>query len=103
MDRANDDENVIEAIGNEPTPEMVLMMEESVEQFFSHLGVGQLRDLAGAKLEGYSNAELARRFDCSERTIERRLHLIREKCQQELVELNEHPSRKITDRSPGTD
>jgi len=43
------------------------------------LGVGQLRDLAGAKLEGYSNAELALRFDCSERTIERRLHLIREK------------------------
>ncbi len=94
---------VIEAIGDEPSPEMVLMMQESVEQFFSHLGVGQLRDLAGAKLEGYSNAELAQRFGCSERTIERRLHLIREKCQQELVELNEHPTEKITDRNPGTD
>ena len=69
LDRAKDDENVIEAIGNEPTPEMVLMMQESVEQFFSHLGVGQLRDLAGDKLEGYSNAELAKRFDCSERTM----------------------------------
>lgn len=74
-----DDGRVIEAIGDEPSPEMVLMMQESVEQLFSHLGVGQLRDLAGAKLEGYSNAELAQRFDCSERTIERRLHLIREK------------------------
>jgi hypothetical protein len=60
-------------------PRMVLMMQESVEQLFSHLGVGQLRDLAGAKLEGYSNTELAQRFGCSERTIERRLHLIREK------------------------
>ena len=95
-------EIVIEAIGDEPSPEMVLMMQESVEHLFSHLGVGQLRDLAGAKLEGYSNAELAQRFGCSERTIERRLHLIREKCQQELVELNEHPSEKTTDRSPGT-
>ncbi|TWT80362.1 RNA polymerase sigma factor [Planctomycetes bacterium CA13] len=101
-DGAVEDGRVIEAIGDEPSPEMVLMMQESVEQFFSHLGVGQLRDLAVAKLEGYSNAELAKRFGCSERTIERRLHLIREKCQQELVEQNEHPSEKTTDRSPGT-
>ncbi len=79
LDHASDDERVIEAIGDEPSPEMVLMMQESVEQLFSHLGVGQLRDLAGAKLEGYTNAELAQRFSCSERTIERRLHLIREK------------------------
>ena len=102
LDQAGDDSNLIEAIGDEPSPEMVLMMQESVEHFFSHLGVGQLRDLAGAKLEGYSNAELAQRFDCSERTIERRLHLIREKCQQELVEFNEHPSDKTTNRSLGT-
>ena len=78
LDHASDDENVIEAIGDEPSPEMVLMMQESVEQLFSYLGVGQLTDLVGAKLEGYSNAELAQRFGCSERTIERRLHLIRE-------------------------
>ena len=97
------DKTIIEAIGDEPSPEMVLMMQESVEQLFSHLGVGQLRDLAGAKLEGYSNADLAQRFGCSERTIERRLHLIREKCQRELVDLNVHPSEKTTDCSPGTD
>ncbi|NNE00919.1 MAG: RNA polymerase subunit sigma-70 [Pirellulaceae bacterium] len=102
-DGSFDDGRVIEAIGDEPSPEMVLMMQESVEQLFSHLGVGQLRDLAVAKLEGYSNAELAQRFGCSERTIERRLHLIREKCQQELVELHEHPSQKTTDCSPGAD
>ena len=72
-------------------------------QLFSHLGVGQLRELAGAKLEGYANAELAERFGCSERTIERRLHLIREKCQQELFEYNEHPPKEITDRGSGAD
>ena len=82
---------------------MVVMMQESVEQFFSHLGDGRLRDLAGYKLEGYSNAELAKRFDCSERTIERRLHLIREKCEQELVENDEHTPEKTTDRGLGTD
>lgn len=108
LDHAGDDSGgyegrVIEAIGDQPSPEMVLMMQESVQQFFSHLGVGQLADLAGAKLEGYSNAEIAQRFGCSERTIERRLHLIREKCQQELVELNEYPSETTTDSSPGAD
>ncbi len=102
LDHASDDSKVIEAIGDEPSPEMVLMMQETVEQLFSHLGVGQLRDLAGAKLEGYKNAELAQRFGCSERTIERRLNLIREKCQQELVNPDEHPSEKTSDCSPGT-
>jgi DNA-directed RNA polymerase specialized sigma24 family protein len=102
LDHAGDDGKLIEAIGDEPSPEMVLMMQEAVEQLFSHLGVGQLGNLAGAKLEGYTNAELAKRFNCSERTIERRLHLIREKCQQELVEFNEHSSEKTADRSSGT-
>ena len=94
LDHAGANDSVKEAIGNEPSPEMVLMMQESVEKLFSHLGVGQLRDLAGAKLEGYSNMELAERFGCSERTIERRLHLIREKCQQELLENDEDTSKK---------
>jgi len=97
LDDRGDDENIIQAVGDEPSPEMVLMMNESVEQFFSHLGVGHLRDLAGAKLEGYSNAELAQRLQCSERTIERRLHLIREKCKQELFEDNEHSPEKTSD------
>lgn len=97
------DDSVIEAIGDEPSPEMVLMMQESVEEVFSHLGVGQLRELAVAKLEGYSNAELAQCFGCSERTIERRLHLIREKCQQELFENNEHAPKETNDRGSGTD
>jgi RNA polymerase sigma factor (sigma-70 family) len=97
LDQADDDKSVIEVIGREPSPEMVFIMEESLEQFFSHLGVGQLRDLAVAKLEGYSNAEISVRFECSERTIERRLHLIREKLQQELLDHHEHPSEKTPD------
>ena len=97
---AADEESVVEAIGQEPSAEMVLMMQETVDRFFSHLGVGPLRDLAGAKLEGYSNAELAVRFECSERTIERRLHLIREKCQQELIDRHESTPEQTTDRSP---
>ena len=97
-----EDSTIIEAIGTDPSPEMVLMMQESVEQLFSHLGVGQLQELAGAKLEGCSNAEIAARFGCSERTIERRLHLIREKLQQELISDHDTTQNKTSDRRPGT-
>ncbi|MEM6365307.1 MAG: sigma-70 family RNA polymerase sigma factor [Planctomycetota bacterium] len=102
LNNGENDSIVVEAIGNEPSPDMVLMMEETVEQLFSHLGVGQLRDLAGAKLEGFSNAEIAQRQGCSERTIERRLHLIREKLQQELIS-DDDPTEKTSDSSPRTD
>ncbi len=97
-----EDSTIIEAIGTDPSPEMVLMMQESVEQLFSHLGGGQLQELAGAKLEGCSNAEIAARFGCSERTIERRLHLIREKLQQELISDHDNTQNETTDRGPGT-
>lgn len=81
-----DSEQVIEVIGNEPSPDMVAMMTESFEKLLHHLGDGSLREIAVGKMEGYSNSELAQLHDCSERTIERRLRLIREKCQQELLE-----------------
>ncbi len=92
LDDRGEDEAVFEVIGNEPSPEMVLMMAESLERLLGHLGDGQLQEIAVGKLEGFSNGELAERFGCSERTIERRLHLIREKCQQELLDPNESSS-----------
>ena len=97
------EDQIIQVIGEEPTPEMALIVEESLERLLAHLGVGQLREIAVAKLEGYSNAEIAERYQCSERTIERRLNLIREKCQQELMVDNELPPGKVADRSSRTD
>ena len=102
LDSGEDESGIVEAIGSEPSPEMVFMMQESVEQLFLHLGVGQLQDLAGAKLEGYSNAEIAEQFRCSQRTIERRLHLIREKLHQELISDHDNSQEKTTDRGTGT-
>ncbi len=103
LDESVDESFILEAIGSEPSPEMVVLMQESVEQLFSHLGVGPLRELAVAKLEGYSNAEIARRFECSERTIERRLHLIREKLQQKLISGDDDSTKKTDHRIPRTD
>ena len=42
-----------------------------------------LREVAMRKMEGYTNAELAEQFDCSERTVERGLQLIRRKWKEE--------------------
>ncbi|MEN1679718.1 MAG: ECF-type sigma factor [Planctomycetota bacterium] len=103
LNRSEYERQIAEAIGDEPSPLMAMMMQETVERFFSHLGVGPLGEIAGAKLEGYSNAEIARRLGCSERTIERRLHLIREKCQQELMGSDEQPATETNDRGPGAD
>ena len=80
------EEVILQVIGDEPSPDMVLMMTESCEELLNHLEDETLRDIAVAKMEGFSNAEIAEKFDCSERTIERRLHLIREKCQQEILD-----------------
>lgn len=103
LDHAGENDAIIQVIGDEPTPEMVLIMEESFERLISHLGVGQLQEIAVAKLEGLSNAEIAERLECSERTVERRLHLIREKCQQELMVEGEHPPGKTDDRGSAAD
>jgi RNA polymerase sigma factor (sigma-70 family) len=103
LDRQGEEDELLQVVGDEPTPEMAMILEESVERLLAHLGVGQLREIAVTKLEGYSNAEIAEQFGCSERTIERRLHLIREKCQQELMAENEYSPGKTADRSAGTD
>ena len=103
LDRKADNEPKLQAIGNEPTPEMVLIMQESIEELFSLLGVGQLQEIAVAKLDGASNADIASKLHCSERTVERRLHLIREKCQQTLLGENEDSTGKTTDRRVGED
>lgn len=66
-------------IGNEPNPEFVATMKEQVGMMMQTLQSEELQQLAVGKLEGFSNAELAAKFDCSERTVERRLKLIRRK------------------------
>lgn len=72
-----------EVIGDAPTPEFAAMMAEECQRLFARLADPDLEALAAAKMQGYTNEEIAERFDCSIRTIERRLHLIRKKWQQE--------------------
>lgn len=61
----------------QPTPETLAIMDESLTRLLSSLRDDTLRCIALRRLEGYSNAEIAAGLNVSERTIERKLNLIR--------------------------
>ena len=72
--------------GGEPTPEFVVLMADQCRWLMEKLGDQQLRDVTMAKLEGLRNEEIADRLGCSQRTIQRQLHLIRKKWEGALDE-----------------
>jgi DNA-directed RNA polymerase specialized sigma24 family protein len=57
-------------------PEMANLLLEECRRLLAQLEP-ELQQVALAKMDGYNNDEIARQLDCSIRTIERRLHLIR--------------------------
>jgi RNA polymerase sigma factor (sigma-70 family) len=75
----DDPQAIAQVVGDSPTPEFSAMMSERIQKLMSLLHDEPLRELAIGKMEGYTNEEMAQRLDCSLRTVERRLRLIREK------------------------
>jgi DNA-directed RNA polymerase specialized sigma24 family protein len=73
---AEGDAGVAEAVGREPTPEFAAKVAEECRRRLEALDEG-LRAVALAKMEGYTNPEIAARLGVVERTVERRLRLIR--------------------------
>ena len=65
-------------VGTEPTPEFAEQVSQEMSRLLAVLGDDSLRQIALAKLEGYQNAEIAEKTGVQTRTIERKLHLIRE-------------------------
>jgi len=65
------------AIGNEPTPEFAAQFAEEFRRLLGRLGEDSLRRAALLKFEGHSNAEIAEELDCSLRSVERKLQVIR--------------------------
>lgn len=64
---------------NIPTPEFAATMADECRRLLEVLEDAELQAIAVAKMEGYTNAEIAARLNRSERTIERRLRLIRDR------------------------
>jgi len=59
-------------------------MADECRRLLEKLDDPKLREMAVAKMEGYSNEEVARRLHCSVRTVERRLRLIRKEWEHDI-------------------
>jgi len=74
-----------QVIDGGPSPEFAAQFAEQFEQLLASLADETLRRIALAKMEGYTNAELARDLSLNVRSIERKLRLIRRTWQQEDI------------------
>jgi DNA-directed RNA polymerase specialized sigma24 family protein len=75
----------LEAIlAREPTPEFAAQLAEEYRRLLNVLGDQQLRDIATLKMQGYTDEEVAARLGCTDRTVRRRLQLIRKRWEKEL-------------------
>jgi DNA-directed RNA polymerase specialized sigma24 family protein len=72
-----DDEAIAEVIGREPTAEFALQVAEECRVRLDALSDPDLRTVALLKMEGRTNAEIAAGMGVVERTVERRLALLR--------------------------
>ena len=61
-------------------------MAERCQHLMDRLRDDQMREIARRKLEGYSNAEIANQLGVVERTVERRLGMIRDYWANEVGE-----------------
>ena len=68
---------LIDVADDTVAPEQAIVLAEECRCRLERLEP-ELQSLALAKMEGYHNDEIARRLQCSVRTIERRLHQIRD-------------------------
>lgn len=73
-----------ELIGDEPTPDCLVMMEEENQRLLTLLRDDRLRSIAVSRVQGYSVAEIAEDLAVSTRSVERKLNLIRNAWTEEL-------------------
>ena len=68
--------DALPAVGELP-PEFAVILHEELNRLLAKLDDAALQHVAIAKMEGYTNAEIAQKWAVSLETIERRLKLIR--------------------------
>ena len=74
---ASDSSRLQELIDAEVRPDFLVSIQEECQRLMEVLGDDKLRRIAKWKLEGWTNAEAAKELGVAERTIERKLGLIR--------------------------
>ncbi|HEY4313353.1 MAG TPA: ECF-type sigma factor [Pirellulales bacterium] len=65
-------------VGKEPSPEQSAEAADHLSRLLSILNEHLLQQIAICKLEGYTNAEIAQRLDCSVSTVGRKITIIRD-------------------------
>lgn len=68
---------VNQLVGREPSPEFAAEVAEEYERLLKSLDDEELVQLATWKLEGFTNEEIAAKWERTVRTVERKLNLIR--------------------------
>jgi RNA polymerase sigma factor (sigma-70 family) len=81
---SEDERALAQVVGHEPTPEFAAQVTEECKRLLHSLSSPELRSVVVWKMEGYSNAEIAERLHCVERSVERKVRLIRERWQREV-------------------
>ena len=66
-------------VSTEPAPEFVAEFVETCERLFAQFEDPDLQKITTLRMEGYSDSEIATQLDCSRRTVQRRLEIIRRK------------------------
>jgi DNA-directed RNA polymerase specialized sigma24 family protein len=64
-------------IGKEPDPQAAVQAAEECQEILDRISDAILRAIALWKMEGFTTEEIASKLDCTTRTVERKLQLIR--------------------------
>jgi DNA-directed RNA polymerase specialized sigma24 family protein len=73
----DDEAGLDQFIGRGPTPDFAAQVREQYQLLLARLGDPELETVAVCKMEGYTNDEIAAKLDCTVRTVERKLRIIR--------------------------
>ncbi len=73
----SDEAALAQFVDAEPTPEFAAQVADECRRLLASLADESLRHVAVWKMEGYGNDEIAKKLDCSRRTIARKLEAIR--------------------------
>jgi RNA polymerase sigma factor (sigma-70 family) len=82
---ANERQGFERLADDEPTPEMLVSLDEEYRRLMGLLRDDGIRRIAALRLEGYSNDEIAQRLAVSVRAIQRKVRLIAECWRAELL------------------